>query len=351
MNSLHSLIGEPLDRVVYWLQEIHFHNLWTTGDKILQSRIRNFPLTCKYRPYPYSKNVVRLTDCNITSTEGDMMEMSKGYNGKLIRAFKMTHTLIDAKIVCKYKDWEVIVPFLGSVTSLDVHMRDHLEWIETSIPFPPRLEDLSTNRYDAPVLESLPVHIKSLILKADYELQSILYNAPRPVDLSHLELENFNARDNSFVTTILPRTLTSVTNCSHYLDGNFPNLKSAWVRSINGYYPHLKELGTSTGDLSGCPVLEKVEFARDGVFVIARYEKGTLEIEEDENLWGCAERAKHFPVTYVKWHEVDYNEDDLVLAKRSFPHLKYIRFRCAKVQVDCDENEAIRRCLLADFVE
>lgn len=58
MANICKLFGLPLDILIEMIGEEGFSKLYETGNKIIQSRIERCPLSCVWRPNPYSSNVV-----------------------------------------------------------------------------------------------------------------------------------------------------------------------------------------------------------------------------------------------------------------------------------------------------
>lgn len=76
--GLNALLGEPLDRIIYFVGHKAFEYLYLTGDKVLQSRIVKSPLICSEIPSYLSMNVVGLEDCTMLDTT----RMQKGNRWK-----------------------------------------------------------------------------------------------------------------------------------------------------------------------------------------------------------------------------------------------------------------------------
>lgn len=326
---MNSLVGHPLNRVLFFLNERHFDRLWRTGDKILQSRIRNYPLVCEYRPHPYSNNVIGLSKSNIVRVCDEKVELgrpSRVKDGwKRVGSFTMSPTIATIRVTCYNNNWNEAINtgFFNYITDLHLILKStgqgELLPPNFQMKFPPALEKFTINRDDLSILAFIPLTVKYFHIKA-----SVYRWNENPVDLTHLELETY--RCNGYTTKVaLPITVTRVQSSYLNLVGNYPLLTHAEVRSISGFYPLLEELLVERGDLSGCTSAKKVIISPVSPSCI--YTSGVLEVKYGSNLRSCMNQLKDFTVTYIKWECFEYPIDDLRIAMELFPTLQFVSFR------------------------
>lgn len=351
VSVMNSLIGESLDRVVYWLRECDFGNLWATGDKTLQSRISKSPLICVRRPNPFSENVVGINACSVYACRGDRDVLLDEFTIKgkpMYKRFQIPSNLVSFGTICGDSKWMHMLTFLNSVRVLDLTIYNDRTFQTSIMALPPNLVKLTTNRCDRPLLNALPQTLK--VLKINGKHAWHFYVPGVKIDISHLELEVYENEAHGF-QPILPKTLIKIRDFARKVTDEFPLLEEIDVASIWSRLPSIKKIRAINGDFSGCLNADEIMLKKAGYDddTFTTYTKGVLDVYiHDDATHICNLYLGSFGIKHIKWQKISGPHDscrEIEGLREQFPTLETVSFGSGeKIDVRMDISEILEEC-------
>lgn len=223
--GLNALLGEPLDRIIYFVGHKAFEYLYLTGDKVLQSRIVKSPLICSEIPSYLSMNVVGLEDCTMLDTT----RMQKGNRWKSYERMLLgglPSTLKSLEMVYQSAYYLFSEDQLSCLTNYRISSCSMMTELERT--FPPTITKLTIPNLTQDVANVIPDSVTALSLDVEDNIKST-------VDMTKCKFTTFQYEGSLRVASLtFPRSITILLCMDHYVTQDLPNLEYVHCNSISG---------------------------------------------------------------------------------------------------------------------